>query len=323
MTENPVAQVNVNTGSLKELMSISGIGEGLAQRIVDARPYAVLDDLARVQGISDRSVARWAPLLTVEGTEDVLPVIEGEAIEEPVDEVVDAVIEEVIDSEDEPEAELVEPIVFDEVAEEDVPPAADVVEEDLIPEPIPEAVDDAQPAQAAAEAKPKATKEKPVKPAGSKKPLERGDIFLLGGAVGVLSVLLAVVLTLGILALVNGGLEYVSPWALSQTERQMETLGSEMDVLVQDIDALETRMDALETLGGRVADLESEADALREESARIQSEMDGLQEAVAEVSQEVYTLKEQFDVVERFLGGMQSLLNELLPETAAPEPAAE
>jgi len=143
------------------------------------------------------------------------------------------------------------------------------------------------------------------------KPLLRGDAFLLGGVVGVLSVLLAVVLSLGILALVNGGLDYVSPGQLSSMQREVETLEGQMDVLTQDIDGLTTRIDAMETLGGRVADLEAVVEKMNEDAARMQAEMDGLQEAVAEIN-------EQYGIVERFLGGMQGLLNELLPETLAP-----
>ncbi len=298
MTENDVVKVDVNTGSLESLMAISGIGEGLAARIIASRPYTSLDDLTRVQGISARSVERWAPLLAIEATDEALPVLEAEFVEE------EDMVEEGIELQDEPAVETEFETRIDEVS-----PVIEVVEEDLIPEPIPEEMDAAEPVETAQDEQPK--EKVKAKKSGGSKPLLRGDAFLLGGVVGVLSVLLAVVLSLGILALVNGGLDYVSPGQLSRVQRQVETIESEMDVLTQDIAGLTTRLDSMETLGGRVADLEGTAEKLGEEAARIQAEMDGLQEAVAEIS-------EQYGIVERFLGGMQGLLNELLPETIPP-----
>jgi prefoldin subunit 5 len=296
MTENDVAKVDVNTGSLESLMAISGIGEGLAARIIASRPYASLNDLTRVQGISARSVERWAPSLAIEATDEALPVLEAEFVEE------EDMVEEGIESQDEPAVET-------EAEVDEVQPVIEVVEEDLIPEPIPEEMDAAEPVETVQDEQPK--EKVKTKKSGGSKPLLRGDAFLLGGVVGVLSVLLAVVLSLGILALVNGGLDYVSPGQLSRVQRRVETIESEMDVLTQDIAGLTTRLDSMETLGGRVADLEGTAEKLGEEAARIQAEMDGLQEAVAEIS-------EQYGIVERFLGGMQGLLNELLPEAIPP-----
>jgi uncharacterized protein YoxC len=324
MTEGPVVKVNVNTSSLEELTAISGIGEGLAEKIIAGRPYVSLDDMTRVRGISARSVAGWEPLLAIETSDEALPVLEAEVVEE-VEEVVEAeaveleeIVYETIESEDEPvdADEAVEVISFDEEAIDEIPPVIEAVDDDLIPEPIPVEVDDAEIEETGEEAKPEERKK--VKKEKDSKPLQRGDAFLLGGVVGVLSVLLAVVLTLGILALVNGGLDYVTPGQLNRMQREVQTIESTIDVLTQDIDGLTTRMDALESMGGRVADLEAMTEKMSEEAARMQAEMDGLQEAVAEMNEQVDALSEQYGIVESFLGGMQGLLNELLPEITTP-----
>ena len=188
--------------------------------------------------------------------------------------------------------------------------------DDLIPEPISEEMDEAEPVEAAQKGKP--GEKKATKKSDGSKPLLRGDAFILGGVVGVLSVLLAVVLSLGILALVNGGLDYVSPGQLSDVRRQVETIEGQIGVVEQDIDGLTIRLDSLEALGGRVADLESTSEQMGEEVAQMKAELAGLEDTLVEMEAQVDILTEQYGIVERFLGGMQSLLNDLLPETALP-----
>ena len=45
------AKVDLNTADLKTIAALPGIGETLAQKIIDARPFKKLDDLSAVKGI--------------------------------------------------------------------------------------------------------------------------------------------------------------------------------------------------------------------------------------------------------------------------------
>lgn len=45
--------ININNSSKEELMQLNGVGESTAQKIIEARPFTVIEDILNVSGIGD------------------------------------------------------------------------------------------------------------------------------------------------------------------------------------------------------------------------------------------------------------------------------
>lgn len=60
----PERPLDLNRASAPELARLPGIGQVLAARIVEARPFAALDELARVRGVRPATLERLRPLLS-------------------------------------------------------------------------------------------------------------------------------------------------------------------------------------------------------------------------------------------------------------------
>ena len=58
-----LVRVNINAADAEELMSLPGIGEVLAERIIKNRPYQSVDELLRVEGIGEATLEQLRPLV--------------------------------------------------------------------------------------------------------------------------------------------------------------------------------------------------------------------------------------------------------------------
>ncbi len=69
MADRKQTLVDINKASMDELLSIRGIGTGLAAQIIEKRPYADLHELIEVSGINETKLAALLPFITL-GTQD-------------------------------------------------------------------------------------------------------------------------------------------------------------------------------------------------------------------------------------------------------------
>lgn len=62
-------KININTATKEDLMTISGIGEVYATRIIEYRElighFTCLEELLEIKGIGEKRLAKWKPFLTV------------------------------------------------------------------------------------------------------------------------------------------------------------------------------------------------------------------------------------------------------------------
>lgn len=62
----PTEAVDLNTATRGELMAIPGIGEVMANRVIEARPFSEVDDLLGVSGIGPATLEKMEPYVRVE-----------------------------------------------------------------------------------------------------------------------------------------------------------------------------------------------------------------------------------------------------------------
>lgn len=162
----------------------------------------------------------------------------------------------------------------------------------------------------------------PARPAASRPPqgaLSRRQAYTLAGATGLASTLLAIVLTLLVLAGINGSLSIAGNRAVRQLGSDLQALQRTLEGTESRLQSLESRLTALEGLSGRMASVEAEAQALRLEVESVRSQMQAVRGSLRLLSEANQALARRADAYDAFFAGLQQLLGPLVP-AAQPAP---
>lgn len=292
--EDQPALIDLNTAGLDELRTLPGVGPSLAERILEARPFASFEDVRRVSGIGSAALERLQPLVTL------TPV-------EPSDQGVPTAPEEEVLQEAEP---AVSPVGGEmpaiEALSAEVSPLEQVSETSLPPEELP-----SKPTETDATVGPPAPAPVPAPvtaPKTQSRPASRAEAIWLSLGALILATLFGVALSLGFLALVNGGLSYARPAQIVELNRQVDGLGAQAEILQQDIGALRGRIDNLEALSGRVGAVENAMDGVRTDMDAVQAGMETLNRQVDDLNGAVNELQTRANRFQGFLEGLRKLM---------------
>jgi competence ComEA-like helix-hairpin-helix protein len=321
MSDQP-KPVDINAASLDELARIPGIGPTIAARILSRRPYQTVDELTSVPGIgvialekirqyfiplsNENGQSASNELLTDETHDDEPPLesqfYESEVIALPAPgqvELLDANI-----STDKDQEQRI-PEAVEQASEIDDEPQILLAEEEPAME-----LEPTQSSQPEQDTGPTVVipKSEPVRK-DQPRYASRADAFWISFGSSFLAFLLAIGLTLGVLALINNGLRYVSPAQLGSVNRQVDGLSTQASILQQDLDGMRTRVDNLEGLSGRVSTIEQTAEQLRSDLNTAAGQVEQLNQNISGLQTEVTELRNVSDRFQNFLDGLRELLN--------------
>jgi uncharacterized phage infection (PIP) family protein YhgE len=326
--------INPNTADLESLSHVPGIGLALAGRIIAARPFARLEDLSNVSGIGAQSLQKLLPHLTLE--EAASPGNLPEVVDQPALEAQVALSAEpleaaevalVVDAENELEkpdtqAGLHKEAAMPMLAEKELEQEENANSEDTLKPSRPSAA----PAGAAE------TPAIPDTPTGNRVMLEsltRADLVRLVFISSLLSMILAVFITLVILFSINrGSLQFALPVEVKQLSQQIHDLDLKLSLLEGDQAALRTRLDHLESVAGRLNELENvsaetrslvdsnitQVQALTTQAITLTQQINTVTGQVDTINSHLDSLQSSSDRFQQFFDGLTALLNNLYPK---------
>jgi len=274
--------VDINTASLRKLITLPGVGRALARRIIDQRPFQSIDDFRQKCRIKDSLWEKLEPNCTLSSAQK-----EGnEAVEHTQDEEVMS------------QSEHAPPFKESQTLEE---PSGQVVS--IVP---------------LAELPPK--NEKSTEKESKDQVTASSASWWIALIVGVIVLCLSIVINIGVLTALNGGLRYVSLSDFVIARQEVDSINERLQEVRSDLGSLQERLDNLQGLSGRMDSLESNRIDLMNQLAESKNEVKQVQSNIEDVSLKVKQLSDQVQETQKqatlfkdFVLGLRKLLETLQP----------
>jgi len=267
----------VNNGSQEELMTLPGIGTVLANRLIEARPFASLENVQRVNGISA------------------------------------SMLERIVDTAEEPDADM--PVPAPDEPDPELP-AKEETPEESSSEDIREQGEEIKPglsgmgkgAKNQVQAAHQSEETLPKKFEEASKSHGLLWTILISSAI---TALVTILLTLAVLGGINGSLKFATSAQVQTMQREAGQLSTQIDTFQGDLDGLRGRVDILEGLGDRTAALETAQEQLAADQETLSQQVTDLQTEIAALNEKVTSQEEQTQRFETFFKDLQTSLFKL------------
>ena len=141
------------------------------------------------------------------------------------------------------------------------------------------------------------------------------DVILVSAIMSLLSFLLAVFLTLGVLLLVNRTLSYAPVQQANGLELQLRQLQEQAGALQTEVSGLRTRLDNLEALSGRMNTLENENRTLQDTIDDFRQRVNEIGSQADRITTTLESLTQENATFQRFIDGLRNLLNQPQPSS--------
>jgi len=139
-------------------------------------------------------------------------------------------------------------------------------------------------------------------------PVSRGEVLWLAGGSALIAVIVTLVLTLGILGVINGGLRFIRLGEFVELTRQAETLSSDLAFIEIEVGDLRTRLDSLETLSGRMTAVETDLETVQGVSAAAAEQVAAMETELNQIAADLEVVHTEVSVFQQFLDGLRDLL---------------
>lgn len=148
--------------------------------------------------------------------------------------------------------------------------------------------------------------------------LNRRELLVWVSATSLMTLLLTLAITLGILSNLNGGLKYVSPEQHNLLVQQVDALNTQITSLQKDVQGLRDRLDNVEKLSGRVSTLEKSTDTLRTQVDDSTQKVTEMKKQLTGIDTTLQSLQSRGESYDNFFTGLRDQINQLLNKLKLP-----